>query len=207
MRPTPEPARPLCPTDLLGAGAGYGFVFAHALAERAAGLGPLTARLGLSGPSLAALLARFLPGMTLPPAARADLALPAPLVRPEEDAIRMLILWRAADTRPEARWLAAILARRAQERRHLWEDLGLPSRSALGQLIGHHLPGLKAANSHNMRWKKYFYRQICADAAFSLCLAPSCEDCPEKTACFAPDDSLAPQRIVGEFVANPSLSA
>ena len=207
MRPTPEPARPLCPTDLLGAGAGYGFIFAHALAERAAGLGPLTARLGLSGPAAAALLARFLPGTALPPAAQGDLALPAPAQSPEEAAIAMLILWRAADTRPEARWLAAILARRAQESRHLWEDLGLPSRAALGQLIGHHLPGLKAANARNMRWKKYFYRQICADAAFSLCLAPSCEECPEKTTCFAPDDSASAQTIVGEFVANPSLSA
>ena len=205
MRPTPEAAAPApaapaqaCPpvagglgTLGLGAGEGYGFIVAHAVAERAAGLGPLTERLGLSGPTLAALLARFLPDLALPAAARPDLALPAPVAGPETDSIRMLILWRAADTSPEARWLAAILARRAQENRHLWEDLGLPSRAVLGQMIGHHLPGLKAANARNMRWKKFFYRQICADAAFSLCLSPSCEDCDERATCLAPDDSGA----------------
>jgi nitrogen fixation protein NifQ len=183
MQPSAETAcrgvnRPAPPAS----GEAFGFLLAHALAERAAGLGPLTERLGLSGADLAALRDRFLPGLDLP-----DLGLPAPPRSPDQQAVETLVLWRSGAATPEARWLAAILARRAMENRHLWEDLGLPSRAALSQMIARFLPGLAAANAQNMRWKKFFYRQICADAAFSLCLSPSCDDCDERAACFAPD--------------------
>lgn len=157
-------------------------ILTHALAERGAGKGPLTERLGLAGADIAALRDCWLPGLDLP-----DLDRPAPDLPADQSAIATLILMRAGDRRPEARWLAAILARRAMETRHLWEDLGLPSRAALGALIARQLPRLDAANRQKMRWKKYFYRQICADAAFSLCLSPSCDDCAERADCFAPD--------------------
>ena len=169
----PAPMRP---------GDEFGFLLAHALRERRAGLGPLIERLGLSGADLAALRDRFAPGMDLP-----DLDLPRPAAGPDQQAIETLILWRAGVATPEAHWLAAILARRAMENRHLWEDLGLPSRPALSAMIRHFLPGLAAANAQNMRWKKFFYRQICADAAFALCLSPSCAECDERAACFAPE--------------------
>lgn len=167
---------PVIPAEALG------FILAQGLRECAAGLGPLTARLGLSGADLAALRDRFAPGLELP-----DLDLPRPEAGPDQQAIETLILWRAGGATPEARWLAAILARRSMETRHLWEDLGLPSRPWLSGMIAHFLPGLAAANARNMRWKKFFYRQICSDAAFSLCLSPSCDDCDERAACFAPD--------------------
>ncbi|MDX8355447.1 nitrogen fixation protein NifQ [Cognatiyoonia sp. IB215182] len=152
------------------------------MAERNAGLGPLTSRLGLPGTEIAALSDRWLPRVQLP-----DLQNGAPKVTPDQDAIMKLILMRAGNRTQEASWLARILARRSMETRHLWEDLGLPSRAALSAMIARHLPGLFAANSANMRWKKYFYRQICSDAAFSLCLSPTCDDCDEKAECFAPD--------------------
>lgn len=152
----------------------------RALAEREAGLGPLTERLGLSGADLAALRDTWAPGAALP-----DLDLPAPDRPADQQAIATLILWRARTTSPEVRWLAQILARRAMEGRHLWEDLGLVSRDALTGLIARHLPGLKAANAQNMRWKKFFYRQICSDTGFALCLSPTCDDCDERADCFA----------------------
>lgn len=183
MRPSPDAG---CvtgsPAPLAAGEADYACILTHALAERRAGQGPLTERLGLSGADLAALRDLFVPGLDLP-----DLDLPAPVQSSEQQAITLLILWRAGVTTPQARWLAAILARRAQEARHLWEDLGLPSRAHLGALIRRELPGLAAANHQNMRWKKFFYRQICSDQAFSLCLSPSCDDCDERAACFAPD--------------------
>ena len=155
----------------------------HALSEREAGAGPLTERLGLSGRDIAALRDRWLPRTPLP-----DLDLPAPDLPVDQKAIATLILWRAGSANDEARWLAAILARRAMETRHLWQDLGLGSRTALSEMIARHLPGLHRANSQNMRWKKFFYRQICSDAAFALCLSPSCDDCSERDECFAPGD-------------------
>lgn len=153
----------------------------RALAEREAGLGPLTLRLGLSGAQLASLRDAWAPRTALP-----DLDLPAPEAPVDQRSIATLVLMRAGSAAPEARWLAAILARRAMEPHHLWEDMGLPSRAALSGLIGRHLPGLARANSQNMRWKKFFYRQICADAAFALCLSPTCDACPERADCFAP---------------------
>jgi nitrogen fixation protein NifQ len=160
----------------------FACILDHALAEREAGQGPLTERLGLSGAAIARLRDAYAPFTDLP-----DLDLPAPPRPADEEAIATLILWRAGDTSDAARWLAAILARRAMETRHLWQDCGLPSREALSGLIARHLPGLARANNANMRWKKFFYRQICSDAAFSLCLSPSCDDCEERAACFAPD--------------------
>lgn len=157
-------------------------IITHALAERASGQGPLTERLGLSGDALRALRDTWLPEMDLP-----DLDLPAPELPSDQDAITTLILWRAGRIAPEVHWLASILARRAMEQRHLFEDLGLPSRARLTGLISRHLPGLQVANSQNMRWKKFFYRQICSESAFSLCLSPSCDACEERVDCFAPE--------------------
>ena len=51
-----------------------------------------------------------------------------------------------------------------------------------------HFPKLAAANTRNMRWKKFFYRQICSDSGFSMCLAPVCDACEEYSTCFAPED-------------------
>lgn len=160
----------------------FACILDRGLAERAAGLGPLTERVGLSGAELTALRDRWFPGVDLP-----DLDLPAPDLPPDQEAIAKLVLWRGGRADAEARWLAKILARRSMETSHLWEDLGLPARPALSALIRRHLPGLAAANTQNMRWKKFFYRQICSDAAFSLCLSPSCNDCEERADCFAPE--------------------
>lgn len=160
----------------------FRYILEHALREREAGLGLLTERLGLSGAELAALRDRWAPQMDLP-----DLDQPLPERTEDQHAIFTLILWRGNASTAEARWLAAILARRSMESRHLWEDLGLPSRPDLSAMIARQLPRLAEANNQNMRWKKFFYRQICADSAFSLCLTPSCEDCDERASCFVPD--------------------
>lgn len=154
----------------------------HALAEREAGLGPLTERLGLAGAEIAELRDRWLPLTPLP-----DLGRSAPARSADQQAIATLILMRAGKSSADVHALANILARRAMEPRHLWEDLGLGSRAALSDLIARHLPGLAAANTQNMRWKKFFYRQICTDAAFSLCLSPSCNECAERALCFDTD--------------------
>ncbi|NVO28137.1 nitrogen fixation protein NifQ [Donghicola sp. C2-DW-16] len=183
MRPSTD--QPVAPPALAGSalfGADIMYILEHAMAERAAGQGPLTDRLGLSGADLTELRDKWLPNALLP-----DLHLPAPERPSDQQAIATLILWKSEAGTPEARWLSAIISRRAMETRHLWEDLGLPNRAYLSAMIRRHLPGLAAANHANMRWKKFFYRQICSDAAFSLCLSPTCDDCPERADCFAPD--------------------
>ncbi|TDQ54687.1 NifQ protein, partial [Phaeovulum veldkampii DSM 11550] len=61
----------------------------------------------------------------------------------------------------------------------------LPDRARLSGLIAREFPRLFAANRHNLRWKRFFYRQICAGGS-GLCPAPNCDDCPERSACLAP---------------------
>lgn len=80
--------------------------------------------------------------------------------------------------------LAAILARGCFGFSHLWEDLGLASRAQLRELIGCWFPPLLEMNRNNMRWKKFFYRQLCEQGGDYLCRAPSCQECPERPQCF-----------------------
>lgn len=162
-------------------------VLGHALEERDTGHGTLPELLELTPAQLTDLADCWFPCATLP-----DLDAPEPARSADQDAITLLLLWRGGQASAEAHWFAAIIARRAMETRHLWEDMGLPDRTALGGLIARHFPRLHAANSQNMRWKKFFYRQVCNDRDFALCLSPSCDDCAEKADCFAPEDAPDP---------------
>ncbi len=72
---------------------------------------------------------------------------------------------------------------------HLWQDLGLASRAELRQLMTDCFPELVAMNQHNMRWKKFFYRQQCLMESGEInCRSPSCDSCCERESCFSPDD-------------------
>jgi len=71
---------------------------------------------------------------------------------------------------------------------HLWEDLGVWSRAELSGLIRRHFPTLAARNDRDMKWKKFFYRQLClAEAGEYVCRAPSCGVCPDYADCFGPE--------------------
>ncbi len=71
---------------------------------------------------------------------------------------------------------------------HLWQDLGLPSRSELSALIGHWFPALAERNTHNMKWKKFFYKQLCLREELLICKAPTCGVCSDYGVCFGPED-------------------
>ncbi|HCA26591.1 MAG TPA: molybdenum processing protein, partial [Betaproteobacteria bacterium] len=71
---------------------------------------------------------------------------------------------------------------------HLWQDLGLPDRQALSSLLRDHFSSLFAKNTSNMKWKKFFYKQLCERAELPICPAPSCRECTDYAACFGPED-------------------
>lgn len=71
---------------------------------------------------------------------------------------------------------------------HLWEDLGLDSRAQLRELMTACFPELVLMNDLNLRWKKFFYRQLCAAGGNYLCRAPSCHVCYERAQCMAPEE-------------------
>lgn len=71
---------------------------------------------------------------------------------------------------------------------HLWQDMGLPSRTVLSDLLREHFPVLAAKNVGDMKWKKFFYRQLCERAGVPICKAPHCAECCDRALCFGPEE-------------------
>lgn len=70
---------------------------------------------------------------------------------------------------------------------HLWQDMGFASRRELSQLIGHWFPALAVRNTGDMKWKKFFYKQLCDREGLFVCRAPSCGVCSDYPVCFGPE--------------------
>ena len=162
-------------------------VFASAIV---AGLGEedrsLTEALGLSPSALGTVLGWYFPTAwrILPARTR---GIDAGVDALEEPDLRALLLdHRTAGTICEA-WLAAIIARRSLAANHLWQDLGLFSRDELSRLMERHFRALKRRNSRDMKWKKFFYRELCARDGVAICKSPNCSVCADVALCFGPE--------------------
>ena len=153
----------------------------------------LTSTLGLDASDLRKAIAAHAPHpLALLAADRASVA----IRDDEEQMVFDLLLSHGVDSSPETRWLAAMVARRAMQPNHLWQDLGLADRSWLNALLARYFPAMHAGNTSDMKWKKYFYRRLCEAEGFSLCTAPSCRECSDFDRCFGAEDgeSLLAQR-------------
>jgi len=93
----------------------------------------------------------------------------------------------------DSEWLARAVAAGCLGDNHLWEDLGLPSRAHLSALLDAWFPALVARNAYNLRWKRFFYRQLCETTEIRLCKAPSCGVCSDYAACFGGAAAAAPE--------------
>ena len=89
---------------------------------------------------------------------------------------------------PTSRWLAQILAARAAQPGHLWIAMGLFKRPQLSAAIRRHLPSMFAANNQNMRWKRFFFKQVCDLNGGTLCRTPNCGECSDYALCFVEDE-------------------
>lgn len=83
--------------------------------------------------------------------------------------------------------LAAVLAAGCLGGEHLWRDLGLADRGQLSSLIRTNFPALFELNSANMKWKRFFYKQLCEQGGGYVCRAPSCQECTAYHDCFGPE--------------------
>jgi nitrogen fixation protein NifQ len=86
----------------------------------------------------------------------------------------------------ESTWLAHAVATACMEGNHLWQDMGLPDRGVLSALLRSHFAPLAVRNTGDMKWKKFFYRELCRRADVPLCKAPSCGVCVDYAKCFEP---------------------
>jgi nitrogen fixation protein NifQ len=137
----------------------------------------VSARLGVPSDQLASLIALVGVGVGDAPLG------PTHVPDEEEASVLELLIQELTSASPIARYLPAILARRAMEPNHLWEDLGLSARPDLTALMTRHFAALAARNP-GMRWKRFLYRSLCESQGFVACAAPSCAQCDEFSVCF-----------------------
>jgi nitrogen fixation protein NifQ len=136
---------------------------------------------------LAMIAARWKPGGSMA----------APGERHEEyHDVRRLLLDGAALRSPPVVALAECVARACMGEDHLWHDLGLPSRAELSALLHEHFAPLATRNVNGMRWKKFFYKQLCEQVGIAVCRAPSCGVCAHYTDCFGSEDASLHAAIV-----------
>ena len=105
----------------------------------------------------------------------------------EFDELVELLLDHRAESNEQERWLAYAIATASMGENHLWQDMGLPSRKVLSELMSTHFPTLAAKNIGDMKWKKFFYRQLCERAGVPICKSPHCADCCDYRICFGPE--------------------
>ncbi len=106
--------------------------------------------------------------------------------------LRDLLIEHCTTISEESEWLACTVATGSLGENHLWQDLGLPSRKELSRLLMQNFTALAAKNVTDMRWKKFFYKQLCDRAGVNLCKAPSCSECVDYDLCFGPEDKTFP---------------
>ncbi|EWY39454.1 nitrogen fixation protein NifQ [Skermanella stibiiresistens SB22] len=176
-----------------------GHVFACVLAARARDCAdPLDDAVGLEPAELDRLLVRHFPGVSPDGPVMAYLtarrgrrtgAGVADFVMAEEVAdLRLLLTDHITAPVEEAGWLASMVARACLFSNHLWQDLGLASRKDLSGLLTRHFEPLASKNTADMKWKKFFYKQLCDREGLNLCKAPSCGVCTDFKLCFGPEE-------------------
>jgi nitrogen fixation protein NifQ len=101
--------------------------------------------------------------------------------------LQKLLLDHRAGERDSELWIADIVATACAGRDHLWQDLGLANRDELTKLMWVNFPELARANTGDMKWKKFLYRQFCSREGIYVCPAPSCGECKDYAKCFGPE--------------------
>jgi len=148
--------------------------------------------LGLDRETFTRLASRYFGGAGRELAARTVPGAPHPVhdrQREFSDLWRLLMEHRSVVCE-ETEWLACAVATGSLGENHLWQDLGLRNRKEMSRLLMENFTSLAAMNVTDMRWKKFFYKQLCDRAGVNLCKAPSCSKCVDYDLCFAPEDRM-----------------
>jgi len=183
------PYRATLLAELLATPAAAGFasdpnrsLLASMIAGQAADNGCLPSHLGLGREAYDDLLADYFPFFES--TAHSDRGEEIP----EWSDLQKLLLDHRAGENDSELWIADIVATACAGRDHLWQDLGLADRGELSRLMWINFPELARANSGDMKWKKFLYRQFCSREGIYVCPAPSCGECKEYAKCFGPEN-------------------
>ncbi len=162
-------------------------ILARMLASWGVGFGALPACLGLDRKVYRFMLLRHFSAIDLPEAAPSGI-IDDPRRQPERADLRSLLLDHRANADISEEWIADIVVAACMGANHLWQDLGLWSRRDLSGLVVANFPALAAKNDRNMKWKKFFYKQLCILEDLYICRSPSCQMCVDYPECFCPED-------------------
>jgi nitrogen fixation protein NifQ len=157
------------------------------IASWLAGQGVLPDFLGLEAEQFHALNEHFFPGCELPTKALSGSQLDFSRMLEKADLINLL-KQNSIQASFESELMIAVIVSGCLGSNHLWQDLGLWSRSQLSALMQFNFPELAAKNNKDMKWKKFLYKQLCEAEGLFLCRAPSCEVCIDYSKCFGPED-------------------
>ena len=156
-------------------------LFASLLAGQAGSSGCLPTGLGLGEHDFRVLLQTHFPGFEPPLSPHPAVALP------ETGELRDLLQASRNPALDSSAWMVDILIAGCAGRDHLWQDLGLCNRDELSRMMQLNFPELARANTGDMKWKKFLYRQLCAREGIYVCPAPSCGVCVDYARCFGPE--------------------
>ncbi len=136
---------------------------------------------GLPEAAFQGLIQNFFPGLRLQNGpANQNL----PVTEDEYDDLVTLLMQHRRYQTLASEWLCHAIASASLHDNHLWQDMGLPNRNILSQLMQENFPSLAAKNTADMKWKKFFYRQLCEQAEVLVCKSPNCADCCDYAQCF-----------------------
>jgi nitrogen fixation protein NifQ len=101
--------------------------------------------------------------------------------------LKRFLLKNRARKCPSEVWISEMVASACMGLNHLWQDLGLHNRTELTLLMESNFPKLAKRNVHNMKWKKFIYRELCQIEGIYVCRSPSCDVCADYDECFGPE--------------------
>ncbi|MBF0624473.1 MAG: nitrogen fixation protein NifQ [Magnetococcales bacterium] len=154
--------------------------------SREQGRGAMPPRLGLDRPVFEGVMQRHFPRERFWRSPRVLLGDDPGGSLEEEELDDLLMAHRSVDAATAA-WVARIIRVGCQGRNHLWEDLGLWSRSELGALLTCNFHPLVRKNRLDMKWKNFLYKQLCERSGLRTCKVPNCCQCSDYPACFGPE--------------------
>ena len=157
------------------------------VASWCAGQGVLPDYLGLEPDQFEHLKAAYFQDVTLPEHAVSGSQLDFSRMLEKEDLVNLLRQYSKPDTL-EVEWIIAIIVAGCLGSDHLWQDLGLWTRSQLSAMLHYNFPALAAKNTQDMKWKKFLYKQLCEAEGLYLCRAPSCNVCIDYPKCYGSEE-------------------
>ncbi len=152
-----------------------------------AGQGVLPDYLGLEFGQFNALQKHFFPGCNLPGSAPSGSKLDFSRMLEKDDLVNLLKQFSNPDI-IEIDWIIGVIVAGCLGNDHLWQDLGLWSRSQLSAMLQYNFPELAAKNDKDMKWKKFLYKQLCEAEGLYLCRVPSCELCIDYHKCYGSEE-------------------